>query len=153
MWFAFYGRTSTVRHRDRASSQGWQRDLADHVITGHGHASSPPTSTPTSRRTHRHNDASRQLMAAITGPERAVGAIVVGEQERAFTGTQLTTLYTWCTQPGIQLWLPETAGPVDLSNRLPRVGPTETGANESAQLHDVSASHLAPTTREPPCEI
>jgi hypothetical protein len=34
--FAFYGRTSTARHQDRVSSQGWQRDMAEHLIAGHG---------------------------------------------------------------------------------------------------------------------
>ncbi|MFI5590044.1 hypothetical protein ACIA5G_33705 [Amycolatopsis sp. NPDC051758] len=34
--FAFYGRTSTFRHQDRVSSQGWQRDMADNLISGHG---------------------------------------------------------------------------------------------------------------------
>jgi hypothetical protein len=34
--FAFYGRTSTTRHQDRVSSQGWQRDMANDLITSHG---------------------------------------------------------------------------------------------------------------------
>jgi hypothetical protein len=58
-----------------------------------------------------------RLVAAASSPESAIDAIVVGEYERAFTGTQFATLYTWCTQHGIQLWLPETGGAVDLANR------------------------------------
>ncbi|WP_460440377.1 recombinase family protein [Amycolatopsis stemonae] len=46
-----------------------------------------------------------------------IDAIVVGEYERAFTGTQFATLYAWCTRHGIQLWLPEIGSPVDLANR------------------------------------
>lgn len=34
--FAFYGRTSTVGHQDRASSRGWQREAADTLVAGHG---------------------------------------------------------------------------------------------------------------------
>jgi hypothetical protein len=34
--FAFYGRTSTIGHQDRTSSQGWQREVADSVVAGHG---------------------------------------------------------------------------------------------------------------------
>ncbi len=56
-------------------------------------------------------------MAAATSPEPPIDAIVVGEYERAFTGTQFATMYAWCTRHGIQLWLPETGGPVDLGNR------------------------------------
>ena len=33
--FAFCGRTST-RHQDRVSPQGWQRDMADELVAGHG---------------------------------------------------------------------------------------------------------------------
>jgi site-specific DNA recombinase len=56
-------------------------------------------------------------MAEIAGSDQTIDAIVVGEYERAFTGTQFATLYAWCTRHGIQLWLPETGGPVDLGNR------------------------------------
>ncbi|MEQ0558190.1 recombinase family protein [Amycolatopsis sp. NEAU-NG30] len=55
-------------------------------------------------------------MASISAPEPAIDAIVVGEYERAFTGSQFATLYTWCTRHGVQVWLPEVGGPVDLSN-------------------------------------
>ncbi|WP_370964678.1 recombinase family protein [Amycolatopsis sp. cg9] len=58
-----------------------------------------------------------QLMTAASTPESAIDAIVVGEYERAFTGTQFATLYTWCTRHSLQLWPPETGGPVDLANR------------------------------------
>jgi len=34
--FALYGRTSTTRHQDRVSSQGWQHDMADGLIAGRG---------------------------------------------------------------------------------------------------------------------
>jgi hypothetical protein len=56
-------------------------------------------------------------MTALSNPGPAVDAIVVGEYERAFTGSQFATLYAWCIRHGIQLWLPETGGPVDLANR------------------------------------
>ena len=34
--FAFYGRTSTTRHQDRATSQGWQREAAELLMASHG---------------------------------------------------------------------------------------------------------------------
>ncbi|MEV6871527.1 recombinase family protein [Amycolatopsis sp. NPDC051128] len=115
--FAFYGRTSTTRHQDRVSSQGWQRDMAEHLVAGHGHIVAAYFDTGTSRRVPwRQRSQAAQLMTAVSGPGSAIDAIVVGEYERAFTGTQFTTLYTWCTHHGIQLWLPETSGPVDLGN-------------------------------------
>ncbi|MFI5614860.1 recombinase family protein [Amycolatopsis sp. NPDC051903] len=115
--FAFYGRTSTLRHQDRASSQGWQRDMAEDLVTGHGQIVADYFDAGTSRRTPwPQRPQAAQLMTAITSAERAVDAIVVGEYERAFTGSQFATIYAWCARHGIQLWLPETAGPVDLDN-------------------------------------
>jgi site-specific DNA recombinase len=46
----------------------------------------------------------------------SIDAVVVGEYERAFSGTQFQTMYTWFQRHGIQIWIPETAGPVDLHN-------------------------------------
>jgi hypothetical protein len=34
--FAFYGRASTVEHQDPATSEGWQREAAEHLVAGHG---------------------------------------------------------------------------------------------------------------------
>ncbi len=56
-------------------------------------------------------------MAAASSPKSVIDAIVVGEYECAFTGTQFNTLYAWCARHGLQMWLPETGGPVDLANR------------------------------------
>jgi site-specific DNA recombinase len=116
--FAFYGRTSTTRHQDRVSSQGWQRDMANDLVAGHGQVIAAYFDAGTSRRVPwRQRPQAARLIAAIASPEPTIDAIVVGEYERAFTGTQFATLYTWCTRHGIQLWLPETGGPVDLGNR------------------------------------
>lgn len=116
--FAFYGRTSTTRHQDRVSSQGWQRDMADALVEGHGQVVATYFDAGTSRRIPWHQrPQAAQLMTETSSPESVIDAIVVGEYERAFTGTQFATLYTWCTRHGIQLWLPETGGPVDLANR------------------------------------
>jgi hypothetical protein len=34
--FAFYGRMSTVEFQDRTTSLGWQREVAEETIQGHG---------------------------------------------------------------------------------------------------------------------
>jgi hypothetical protein len=116
--FAFYGRTSTTRHQDRVSSQGWQRDMADELVAGHGQVVAAYFDAGTSRRVPwRQRTQAAQLMTAASSPGSVIDAIVIGEYERAFTGTQFATLYTWCTRHGVQLWLPETGGPVDLGNR------------------------------------
>ncbi|GAB3150213.1 hypothetical protein GCM10027258_47950 [Amycolatopsis stemonae] len=48
--FAFYGRTSTTCHQDRVSSQGWQRDMADELVAGHGQVVAAFFDADTSRR-------------------------------------------------------------------------------------------------------
>jgi site-specific DNA recombinase len=54
------------------------------------------------------------LLAALHDPERGFDAVVVGEYERAFYGNQLLGLGSVFADHGVQLWLPETHGPLDL---------------------------------------
>jgi hypothetical protein len=52
------------------------------------------------------------LLAALADLDRAFDAIVVGEYERAFFGDQLQHLLPLFQRHGVQLWLPETDGPL-----------------------------------------
>ena len=51
----------------------------------------------------------------MADPDRGFDAVVVGEYERAFTGQQLSQLAPILRRYGVELWLPETYGPVDLA--------------------------------------
>jgi hypothetical protein len=53
------------------------------------------------------------LVAAPADPGRSWDAIVVGEYERAFNGSQYAVMAPLFEHYGIQLWLPETGGRVD----------------------------------------
>src|SRR5439155_21547021 len=44
---------------------------------------------------------------------RGFDAVVIGEYERASFGDQLTELWPVFARHGVQLWLPESSGPVD----------------------------------------
>jgi len=115
--FAFYGRISTREYQDPASSQAWQLDSATQTIAGRGQIIATYFDVGCSRRlpwTQRPRAAA--LLAAITSPTRAFDAVVVGEYERAFHGHQLNHLISVLAAHGVQLWLPETNGPVDLTN-------------------------------------
>jgi hypothetical protein len=115
--FAFYGRTSTEDYQDRASSEYWQRDVAENVIFGRGVVVAEFFDSGYSRRlpwTDRPEAAA--LLVAAANPERGFDAIVVGEFERAFYGNQLQQLMPVFDRYGVQLWLPETDGPLDLSD-------------------------------------
>lgn len=57
-----------------------------------------------------------RLLEAVTTPDRGFEAIIVGESERAFTGTQLLHLAPIFLAHGVQVRLPEVDGPVDLTD-------------------------------------
>ncbi len=113
--FAFYGRISTGDYQDAASSRAWQLDSATQTIAGRGRIVAQFFDPGCSRRlpwTERPQAAA--LLAAITRADRSFDAVVVGEYERAFHGDQLTQITTLLAAHGVQLWLPETNGPLDL---------------------------------------
>jgi site-specific DNA recombinase len=49
----------------------------------------------------------------LADADRGFDAVVVGEYERAFSGDQLTELLPVFDRFDVQVWLPETGGPVD----------------------------------------
>jgi hypothetical protein len=52
------------------------------------------------------------LVAALADPDRGRDAIVIGEYERAFYGSQYGSMAPLLGHYGIQLWMPEAGGPV-----------------------------------------
>jgi DNA invertase Pin-like site-specific DNA recombinase len=112
--FAFYGRTSTTGFQDEASSRQWQYDNATRVIAGAGTIVAEFFDVGYSRSlpwTERPEAAA--LLRAVSSPDRAFDAIVVGEYERAFSGDQLLQMLPRLRRHGISVWLPELDGPVD----------------------------------------
>jgi len=55
------------------------------------------------------------LLAAMADPDRSFDAVVIGEYERAFYGSQYALMAPLFEHYGVQLWLPEAGGPVDFS--------------------------------------
>jgi DNA invertase Pin-like site-specific DNA recombinase len=115
--FAFYGRMSTVEFQDRATSLGWQREVAEETIRGRGMIVAEFFDEGCSRRlSWRERPAAAQLMAAAAGPNRSFDAVVIREYERAFYGDQFDAVLTALQAQGIELWLPEADGPVNLKD-------------------------------------
>ncbi|QYN26414.1 recombinase family protein [Amycolatopsis sp. DSM 110486] len=55
-------------------------------------------------------------MADADRLDRGFDAIVVGEYERAFYGDQFAAVMAMLSKRGVQMWLPETRGPVDVDS-------------------------------------
>jgi DNA invertase Pin-like site-specific DNA recombinase len=115
--FAFYGRVSTEEYQDQASSARWQLDFANELVAGRGRIVAQFFDTGYSRRLPwPERPRAAALLATVTDPEREFDAIVVGEYERAFYGEQLLQMAPIFKRHGVQLWLPELNGPVDIDN-------------------------------------
>jgi DNA invertase Pin-like site-specific DNA recombinase len=114
--FAFYGRISTTEYQDPVSSRAWQMEAAGRVISGHGRIvieyfdTGASRSLPWPRRPQ-----AAALLAAAAERDRELDAIVVGEFERAFAGGEAQLMIALLQSYGVQVWLPETRGPVDLA--------------------------------------
>jgi len=112
--FAFYGRVSTEDYQDPVTSQARQRDQAGALIAGHGQIVAgffdigQSRMLPWARRPQ-----AAALVAAMADPDRAFDAIVVGEYERAFYGSQYALMVPLFEHYGVQLWMPEAGGLVD----------------------------------------
>jgi site-specific DNA recombinase len=116
--FAFYGRTSTVDYQDRCSSRGWQREVAESVIAGRGWIVEEFFNVGCSRRLPwSRRPRAAALLAAAEAGECRFDAIVKGEYERAFaTGDQFTDVAARLGKAGVQVWLPEAGGRVDVAS-------------------------------------
>jgi DNA invertase Pin-like site-specific DNA recombinase len=112
---------STVEFQDRTTSLGWQREVSEETIRGHGVIVAEYFDEGCSRRLPwRERPAAAQLIAAAEHPNRSFDAVVIGEYERAFYGDQFNAVLTTLQEQGIQLWLPEADGPVNLDDPVHR---------------------------------
>jgi site-specific DNA recombinase len=117
--FAFYGRTSTIGHQDRASSFGWQREAADCLVAGHGAVVVEFFDAGCSRRLPRSDrPEAAALLAELRSVDRRFDAVVIGEYERAFYGDQFVRVSALLDRFGVHVWLPEAGGPVDLRDPM-----------------------------------
>lgn len=116
--FAFWGRVSTEDHQDVESSRGWQLTRARQLIEPHRgnivieffdidkSRSIPPQRRPQAN----------ALLKALSDRDRGFEAVVVGEPQRAFYGSQFGSTFPLFAHYGVQLWVPEVGGPIDPNN-------------------------------------
>jgi hypothetical protein len=105
--FAFYGRVSTEDWQDPESSLARQLGQAEALVRGHGRIMARFSDTGEGRTVAwGRRPQAAALVAALADPERGWDAVVVGEYERAFYGSQYAMVAP-LQHYGVQLWMPE----------------------------------------------
>jgi len=110
----FYGRVSTEDWQDPVTSRERQLQQAVILTSGRGVIVAEFFDTGESRTlpwTRRPQAAA--LVAQLADPDRGWDAVVIGEYERAFYGSQYASMSPLFEHYGIALWMPEVGGQVD----------------------------------------
>ena len=109
--FAFYGRVSTEDWQDPVSSLARQRDQAEALVLGYGTIVAEFFDVGQSRSVAwARRPQAAALVAQLADPGRSWDAIVVGEYERAFYGSQYALMAPLFEHYEVQLWMPEAGG-------------------------------------------
>src|SRR5947208_13242070 len=112
--FAFYGRVSTEDWQDPVTSRARQQEQAAALVAGHGAIVAEFFDVGQTRKlAWACRPQSAALVAQLADPDRGWDAIVTGEYERAFYGSQYAAMAPLFEHYGVQLWMPETGGRVD----------------------------------------
>jgi DNA invertase Pin-like site-specific DNA recombinase len=112
--FVFYGRVSTEDWQDPVTSRARQREQAGALVRGHGVIVAELFDVGESRTVvWARRPQAAALVAQLADPDRGWDAIVTGEYERAFYGSQYAAMAPLFEHYGAQLWMPETGGRVD----------------------------------------
>ncbi len=115
--FAFYGRVSTEDWQDPVTSRARQREQAGALVRGHGQVVAEFFDAGESRTVAwGRRPQAAALVALLADPDRGWDAIVVGEYERAFYGSQYAAMAPLFEHYGVQLWMPEAGGRVDFAS-------------------------------------
>ena len=112
--FAFYGRVSTEDWQDPVTSRARQLQQAMMLIAGRGVIAAEFFDAGESRvLPWARRPQAAALVAQLADPDRGWDAIVIGEYERAFYGSQYASMAPLFEHYGISLWMPEVGGRVD----------------------------------------
>jgi site-specific DNA recombinase len=74
------------------------------------------------------------LIAALADPGREWDAIVIGEYERAFYGSQYALMAPLFEHYGVQLWMPEAGGRVDFASEHDEQAMTHLGLSSKREV-------------------
>src|SRR5215471_10053610 len=150
--FVFYGRVSTENWQDPVTSRARQREQAGALVRGHGVIVAEFFDTGESRtvawgrRPH-----AAALLALLADPGRGWDAIVIGEYERAFYGSQFAAMAPLSEHYGVQLWMPDAGGRVDYQSEHDEKTMTMLGLSSKREITRTSIrvrAAMAVQTRE-----
>jgi len=114
--FAFYGRVSTEDWQDPVTSRARQLTQAQELAAGYGRITGEYFDAGRSRvLPWARRPQAAALLAAMADPGRGFDAVVVGEYERAFHGSQYALMAPLFEHYGVQLWMPEAGGRVNFA--------------------------------------
>ena len=115
--FVFYGRVSTEEWQDPVTSRARQREQAEALVRGHGHVAAEFFDEGESRSVAwGRRPQAAALVALLADSCRGWDAIVIGEYERAFYGSQYASMAPLFEHYCVQLWMPEAGGRVDFTS-------------------------------------
>jgi site-specific DNA recombinase len=150
--FAFYGRVSTEDWQDPVSSRARQREQAEMLIRGHGVIVAEFFDVGLTRKlAWACRPQSAALVAQLADPDRGWDAIVIGEYERAFYGSQYAAMAPLFEHYGVQLWMPEAGGRVDYASEHDEKTMTGLGLSSKREITRTSIrvrTAMAVQTRE-----
>jgi site-specific DNA recombinase len=150
--FAFYGRVSTEDWQDPVMSRARQREQAEALVRGHGAIVAEFFDEGESRSVAwGRRPQAAALVALLADARRGWGAIVVGEYERAFYGSQYASMAPLFEHYGVQLWMPEAGGRVDFASEHDEQTMTMLGLSSKREVTRTSMrvrTAMAVQTRE-----
>jgi DNA invertase Pin-like site-specific DNA recombinase len=133
--FAFYGRVSTEDWQDPATSRARQREQAGVLTAGRGVIVAEFFDIGQSRAVAwARRPQAAALVALLADPGRGWDAIVIGEYERAFYGSQYAAMAPLFEHYGVQLWMPETGGQVDYASEHDEQAMTMLGLSSKREI-------------------
>ena len=150
--FAFYGRVSTGDYQDPVTSRARQLGQAGALVTGRGQIVAHFFDIGQSRTlAWARRPQAAALAAALADPDRSWDAIVIGEYERAFYGSQYAAMAPLFEHYGVQLWMPEAGGRVDYASEHDERAMTVLGLSSKREITRTSIrvrTAMAAQTRE-----
>ncbi|MGH3423018.1 MAG: recombinase family protein, partial [Streptosporangiaceae bacterium] len=143
---------STEDWQDPVTSQARQREQAEMLVRGHGVIVAEFCDVGESRTVASgRRPQAAALVAHLADLDRGWDAVVVGEYERAFYGSQYAAMAPLFEHYGVQLWTPEAGGRVDYASEHDEQAMTMLGLSSKREITWTSIrvrTAMAAQTRE-----